>query len=32
MLRGHGDGQKPFALESGLSLLKLRVKNFSTKG
>lgn len=32
ILRGHGDGQKPFALESGLSLLKLRVKNFSTKG
>lgn len=32
MLRGRGDEQKPFALQSGLSLLKVRVKNFSTKG
>lgn len=31
-VKGRGDGQKPFALESALSLLKLRVKNFSTKG
>lgn len=31
-VKRRGDGQKPFALESALSLLKLRVKNFSTKG